>query len=952
MGAIFNKGEALNHSVTGMGSRKVLVVNQYDWHNQHFMFKRLLSRAGGLDRDHFYYASLATTNLIDFVRENGIKAIVAVGEPVLRSLTGEKDILRWRGRVVDWFGTPLIPIIAPHKLLPENISDAQLAINKAQGITSLVNPPRFQGVTMLDLEFALQVAAEGFTRKRANYLLDPSPAEFERWADDYEAALDDSTHPAWVDGEPPLLSWDVETVYKQKTKDEGELEESKLDIEHLENGTLLRISFAYQEFTGVSVPWDPAYLPIIRRLLRSTGPKVVWNGKTFDVPVVEKVGIEVRGEVFDYMDGWHVYQSDLPKGLEFVTSFTSDLLPWKHLNNADPVLYSAIDADAALRNAIWIRRKLKSTGQWNLYYWLFHKVMEPLYAANRRGNYIDIAKRDSLREEMGAIIDRLDAEMQPLVPRELFPRKRYKRWPGPGDEPTEPFESITFDWPEEAEDGTFTMRSVEPVRTKGEVKFCSICGARDVTKGEHFASVQGPPKLDKEGNQRIGKRGPMFESIQSACKLAEGKIEEREADVIEWDEILPFNPASPDQVKAYAKHFGHPVGQDARDSTKETMDKTHMKLLIGRYGAKFPIYEKLAERSKLAKTFGTYIYDPDADGLIHQTYKNAPSTPRLSGANYNLMNVGKREDNPWAVKAREQIIARPGFRFVQADSSSIEAVIQGYWMGDRQYAELATQSIHAWVVARKNGIVWDGSPEQVDYLKANFKDDYNKMKTVNYLTNFGGGPYLMWKTDPKSFPTKASAEEAQQALFDLLPKLPEYHHRMRVRAQKEGFLEIPGWKFRHYYYDVFTRTDNGKVKYGKDSKKVVALYPQGSAALFLRENTLLLAYGDEAAEWLGIEPLGLTRGWMEYMPANYAVHDGYTLEVPDGMEWEAAADLERVLTRPIKQLQNLQIGCEVDISPVNGNWGSYHEKKNPMGLKMVKAVRVPLIQFGEMEEAA
>ena len=92
-------------------------------------------------------------------------------------------------------------------------------------------------------------------------------------------------------------------------------------------------------------------------------------------------------------------------------------------------------------------------------------------------------------------------------------------------------------------------------------------------------------------------------------------------------------------------------------------------------------------------------------------------------------------------------------------------------------------------------------------------------------------------------------------------------------------------------------------------------------------------------EWLGIEPLGLSRGWIDFMTANFAVHDGYTLEVLDGMQWAAAGDLERVLTRRIKQLDNLQVGCEIDIGPVGGNWGSFHKEKNPMGMDMVKAVR-------------
>lgn len=934
----------------GEGLRKTLIVSQHDWHSSHSMMHRLINRGGKLDRSYFKFASLQTPNLVETAKAEGIQTIIGMGEPVLRTLLGEKDILRWRGRVTSWMGFHFVPTFAPHKLLPENPSAAQIEIAKRQGISMLVNPPRFQGTWIRDVEMALHVAKNGFTRKPANYLVDPSPEEFELWAVGY------FNHIHFFPD--TYLSWDIETVYKQKKRDEDEYEESDIDV-NLQEGTLLRISFAFEEFSGVSVPWQPAYLGTIRRLLASAGRKVVWNGTTFDVPVVEKAGFTVGGTVYDFMDGWHVYQSDLPKGLEFVSSYATDLLPWKHLNNAEPGLYSAIDADAALRNALWVERELRKTGQWDLFQNLYVRLAPVLMDANRRGNFIDIQKRDELRAELTAKIAEQVASLQPMVPREVKPRKVWLNPPEGTDWVKYPklwvpnsFKA-SVDQPQVQHEG----RDFDVVIVPDTVKVCSACGQLATNKSEHYANTKGPQKVDKDGNLRVGKKGnPLHESIPNPCKAAGGQIEERPGVRFEYHEVEPFNPNSGDQLKAYATFFGHPIGQDARDSTKETFDANHIKDLLrdikDEQHQKF--YSTVLDIKKMGKTAGTYIYDPDEQGLIHQTYKNAPSTPRLSGANKNLMNVGKREDNYWAVRAREQIVARPGHRFVQADSSAIEAVIQGYFMGDPHYITLATQSIHAYVVASKHGIPWTGTEEQVAELKSKYKDDYNKMKTVNYLTNFGGGAYLIWKTDRNNFPTKEAAQRAQDELYAKLPKLKSYHHWVRTKAQKEAFLEIPGWKYRHYYFDVFT-TDprTGKLKLGKDAKRVVALYPQGSAGLFLRENALLLGYGDEAAEWLGIEPLGLRDGgYRDWIPANFLVHDGYTLEPPDGKEEEAADALERVLTRPIRQLDGLRVGCEIDISPVGGNWGAYHEKKNPNGLKTVKTVRVPALPEGYWERKA
>jgi DNA polymerase I-like protein with 3'-5' exonuclease and polymerase domains len=79
------------------------------------------------------------------------------------------------------------------------------------------------------------------------------------------------------------------------------------------------------------------------------------------------------------------------------------------------------------------------------------------------------------------------------------------------------------------------------------------------------------------------------------------------------------------------------------------MDAGHLKVLAKEYPS-IPFYKLTLEYHKLSKTLGTYIYDPDADGLIHTTYKNTPSTPRFSSVNKNLQNVGKREDNIWATE--------------------------------------------------------------------------------------------------------------------------------------------------------------------------------------------------------------------------------------------------------------------------------------------------------------
>ena len=284
--------------------------------------------------------------------------------------------------------------------------------------------------------------------------------------------------------------------------------------------------------------------------------------------------------------------------------------------------------------------------------------------------------------------------------------------------------------------------------------------------------------------------------------------------------------------------------------------------------------------------------------------------------------MGKRESNTWAKKARRQIVARPGHIFVQADSTSIEAVVTGYLIGDATFTEVAKKSIHAYLVCAELGLPFtDATVEQV---KKTHKNLYNQFKTAVYLLLYGGDPFLMYMTNPELYPTKQAAEIIKEKIFTLMPKLPEWQTRVREQAKREGVLQSP-WGYRHRFYDVYTFKRNlaGQIEYredgspivklGNDAKRALAFIPQNCAGAFCRDTLLLL--GQSA--------------WGPYLSANVSVHDGYTLEVPEALKDEAAQFLIDTLTRPVLELGGLRIGCEVDMGY---NWADWSED-NPQGMK-------------------
>lgn len=872
------------------------------------LFNRLISRAG-YERDSFRLANVLScrppdnklsgewyeNKAIEACRPNldaeieafKPKVVIALGDVALKRLTGFSGIMRYRGRPLPLVGNPgtwVVPTLHPSFLLPRQD-------------TALRNPARYTGAVILDIKKAMHIREHGFERSEGKYLLDPGHAEFKDYILQYEAAL--RLNPLAT-----FLSWDIETPWKMKNQDEGELDMKEAAMEA--GDSIIRISFSFAEGTGTSVPYSPEYLEGIKRLLVSAGPKVGWNHWHFDEPKVRGGGVAINGESHDGMWQWHLYQPDLDKGLEFVSSFTSDLLPWKHLNQSDPVLYSAIDPDAALRNFLSVKRWLEKSGQWPLY--LRHVVaMEKIWQkAGGAGVYIDIPKQNALREKLGTLEEEIIAKVQPLVPQEVKPRKRYKKNPWPK---TEQFndgrglpKGVTFvEW---------NGRCFVPVQATGKIKVCSFCGAQGVTKTAHFKG---------------GKK--------NACKVAGATIEERLGEVGQWDEILPFNPGSGPQLRAYIKHFNHPMGKDPKDREREVADAKHLKKLIKQYGDTHPIYKLILDYHKISKTKSTYLPPPDETGKIYTIYTNAPATWRTSSKapsahGANLQNWGKSEENKWAKLARETVIAKPGFVFVSADSKAVEALMTGWFMNDLNFMMLSAKGVYAWLLAKAHGKeipAKDFTPEIGEQFKSIDKLGYRKKKVTTLGTLYGMNEFTLLETYSDDFNSIAEAKAEQEFLFAALPALKEWQTAVRVRAHKETFLQSP-WGYRRYLYDVYVNQKNRwgvwVTKEGQGADKAVAMLPQNSNAAFQRDNGLLIA---EQEPWL-----------LEYLPANVFTHDSWQFEVPEALVERTADVLEQVMTRPIAEMNGLRVGTEIE---VGRNWGDYSES-NPDGMKAYRAVLI------------
>lgn len=310
------------------------------------------------------------------------KVIVTLGGVALRRVCGVSGITNRHGYVHDSpYGIPVIPSFHPSFIM--------------QG------QAKFQSVLMFALRRAQEVARGEWQRAPVRYVLD-----------DYEAM-----RRYLADSPIDLLAMDIETPRSSK------LDEETVDEEDA-SYTIIRASLSHTSGTACSFPWIEPFIGLARGAVERA-EVVIMHNEAFDRPRLEAQGFSFR-EVHDSMWSWHFLQSDLPKGLGFVAPFYYDGPSWKHLNEAQPDFYSAVDADATMRVYMGVRRDLQAQGRWER--WLRHcvRVLPIFRRMGQRGVLIEKQRQGELKTRLQAEYDVAYARLQQEVPSEVLPVKVYR----------------------------------------------------------------------------------------------------------------------------------------------------------------------------------------------------------------------------------------------------------------------------------------------------------------------------------------------------------------------------------------------------------------------------------------------------------------------------------------------------------------------------------------------
>ena len=602
------------------------------------------------------------------VAERKPRCIVALGSVPTRTITGmsgyNQGIKLIRGFVLrssrpEYFvdGNP-IPVIAsyhPSFLLrasktrskDKDAGGTGAKVEKAEGGMSL------SGVVTRDIQLALSIAKNGAPTPHQFQTVKGDRDVFENLIKDYEL------HPEWD------IAWDIETPRSiDMADDESEIDSIQARV--------TQIQFAHHADAGYVFPgFEAQYVREgTRRLLALPNRKLSWNGWKFDNKVVSgHHGIPILGIDIDLMSAWHWVQPDLPKGLQFATSFHAPhLAPWKHLAIADEDTYGACDVISLILNRDGIFRVMEERGLRTSYDRHVISLRTEMVVASHRGFPVDPEKHDAFGKKVNEEIQLINDTIQKLIPEEILviePKRKAK--------------------------GS-TVAEFGFVKTPKQIlPFLDVAG-EPLGGSDRVTITEEIPVEDDEGEPTGDTEVRSVVYVRRHVQVFNKETLEAE-DVVRWCRLKPFSVGSPQQKLGYVKYrraeeiaarlkkgqdlataerlAKHKVPQ-VRNKQKELKDNTGAKELEKLFKATDdPVYSHHVEIGKLKKLYGTdYKGWPFRDGFVHTTFGLADTgTGQLSSVAPNIQNAPKHSN--LAKEFRGCIMAKPGRMLVEIDKKSL-----------------------------------------------------------------------------------------------------------------------------------------------------------------------------------------------------------------------------------------------------------------------------------------
>lgn len=652
---------------------------------------------------------------------------------------------------------------------------------------------------MRDLSLAVQVAGTG------------APVPLEQVYDECPSIVSAQAYLSYLQGHPAVpIAYDIETDWSPRSGDESEAL----------GGTgknITQIQFSHKPGQAIVFQWAGDLVSVAKAIMALPNDKIAHNGWLFDEPKLRAHGVTINGKTHDTMWMWHHIQPDLPKKLQFVTSFYApEMGPWKHLATSDMTWYGGCDVDAVSRLFPALKAALQKEGLEESYEQYVAGLQSCLRAMSKRGIPLDHERRSAFSESIEVEHKGLHELIQDHAKRvsasliKCHPEQGYKVDP-----------SIL----------TGLSRRTFNVE-RPQQKLCPTCGSDGVVAGKRAGTTKKCPKCHGKGTVK----DPSTTRIEA---------------VERWCRVDGFNADSGPQLFEYMRLRRHPIPTD-RDG-KRTSDSDALARLARQTGDEF--YSLVERHRAVGKIKDTYLagegWTPDSGGRIHSDFGFGPATWQLNSRDPNIQNIPKHGD--LAAKFRSCIAARPGHTLLEFDYSGFHALTLGFEAEDPTYMRLARLDPHSYLAGqflRLSGHEhWlEMSDAELSatlaQVKKNHKDVRDeKAKPAMHGYGFGMGGYKLYHLNPESFESVKEAQYILDVLDATFPEIAAYRTSVRHEAHTKGMLRTRYGAIRRFY-DVYT-WDGGKGDWrpGEQYNETVAFRPANDAFGKVRDVMLALEHG-------------------------------------------------------------------------------------------------------------
>ena len=878
--------------------------------------------------------------LVEKVRPRCILAVGGLAWRELSGLVGEKcGILQTRGFIVPglWFqGIPVIGTYHPSLLRrgsKEKQKESPQAKTEAAG--GGTQGMALLGAMIRDILRAVEVAAKGVPEfKHDPYVLGGT-------LDDWESFyLDARAHPDLV------ISYDWETPRSSRLLSEEELAAGEHTRDIIQGQMSLRPGQA------IVSKFTPELLPLWRKILALPNPKLDWNGRKFDRPLAAEYGLVLAGDLHDGMDFWHHAQPDLPRGLQYATSFfCPEVGPWKHLIETDGLWYGALDVDMPLRIFYGLEKSLgrqrHPASRVSLLEGYRNQVLRLAPALDEmkvHGIPVREDKRLELDQEFTNTEAELLTKLQALAPEEIRnvePKDGYKR------------------------KQKLPQACIE---ASGQGVLFGLGPPSEASKGARA----GLSLLDLNGIPPESQGEPTRDSASRVVDPSSGVVyvvrtfeDPKLGEVKRWARLLPFKPSS-QQVIRYLKWRGLEVPKDIKTGNDSSGELGLRKLLSKSHD---PLLAMVLDYREVEKARSTYVegWKPASDGRVHSTFGFKPASGQLSSEDPNAQNYPKHAQI--ARRMRRIIEARPGRRIVQFDWKSFHVLTLGFEAKDPLYMRMARLDMHSFFALV--GLLKLEPPEKVlelpdPELKAKLAWYRKQPKTYPEYAcqghpggmtfdeirderakrtilgvGFGQSGPGMFRRNPESFANQKEASDCLEMLNRVFPKPQTWRKAVTLEADREHCL-LTRHGFCRHFWDVLSR------------KRVAANYEPRRGQTVIKDSSgkrTLLIPGDDYEAAIAYRPandaFGIKRSVMvDLFESGKAREYGLMLELHDDLDFECEEskldlmipEIKARMEAPCPLLLDSEVApgglwCEVEVK-VGRNW-DFQDADNPEGMAKV-----------------